>query len=243
MNAPLLVREVERVARERGWSRRRLARELGVDATTLAHVRSGRDPISQPLLVQIGVVFGGSETVRNLILHYVLIEAPKRYARRRRGAPSAAFAAIPYKVRWRIRRWLEQLDTSEKPQRGLFLTGASPTLLTAAARFAIHEAGQLGRVAVLVRGNDRIATSHAKLAIEASLLVIERTEFASESVKRLIHARSDALRPMIVTSGCDREGLADTQLVRVFRAWTETITVAAPRPRSRTNPRRHAARS
>jgi len=243
MNAPLLVREVERVARERGWSRRRLARELGIDATTLSHVRSGRDPISQPLLVQIGVVFGGSETIRNLILHYVLIEAPKRYARRRRGAPSAAFTAVPYKVRWRIRRWLEQLDTSDKPQRGLFLTGASPTLLTAAARFAVHEAGQLGRAAVLVRGNDRMATSHAKLAIEASLLVIERAEFASESVQRLIHARSDALRPMIVTSGCDRERLADKQLVRIFRAWTETITVAAPRSRSRTNPRHHAARS
>ena len=243
MNVPLLVREVERVARERAWSRRRLARELGIDATTLSHVRSGRDPISQPLLVQIGVVFGGSETIRNLILHYVLIEAPKRYARRRRGAPSAAFTAVPYKVRWRIRRWLEQLDTLEKPQRGLFLSGANATLLTAAARFAVHEAGQLGRVAILVRGNDRIATSQAKLAIEASLLVIERAEFASESVKCLIHARSDALRPMIVTSGCDREGLADSQLVRIFRAWTETITVAAPRPRSQTNPRRHAARS
>jgi plasmid maintenance system antidote protein VapI len=243
MNAPLLVREVERVARERAWSRRRLARELGIDATTLSHVRSGRDPISQPLLVQIGVVFGGSETIRNLILHYVLIEAPKRYARRRRGAPSAAFAAVPYKVRWRIRRWLEQLDTSEKPQRGLFLTGASATLLTAAARFAVHEAGQLGRVAILVRGNDRIATSHANLAVEASLLVIERAEFASESVTRLIHARSDVLRPMIVTSGCDREELADPQLVRIFRAWTETITVAAPRPRPSSSPRHHAARS
>lgn len=243
MNAPLLVREVERVARERGWSRRRLARELAIDATTLSHVRSGRDPISQPLLVQIGVAFGGSETIRNLILHYVLIEAPKRYARRRRGAPSAAFAGVPYKVRWRIRRWLEQLDTSEKPQRGLYLTGATPALLTAAARFAVHEAGQLGRSTILVRASDRIATSHAKLAVEASLLVMERAEFASESATRLIHARSDALRPMIVTSCRDREALADKQLVRVFRAWTETITVAAPRSRSTATPRRHAARS
>lgn len=245
MNAPLLVREVERVARERGWSRRRLARELGIDATTLSHVRSGQNPISQALLVQIGVAFGGSETIRSLILHYVLIEAPRRYARRRRGAPSAAFTAVPYKVRWRIRRWLEQLDESEKPQRGLFLTGAAPTLLTAAARFAVDEAGQLGRVAILVRGNDRIATSHATLAVEANLLVIERAEFASESVTRLIHARSDALRPMIVTSCRDREALADKQLVRVFRAWTETITVAAAGKRSSSSakPLRHAARS
>jgi transcriptional regulator with XRE-family HTH domain len=234
MNAPLLVREVERVARERGWSRRRLARELGVDATTLAHVRSGRDPISQPLLVRIGVAFGGSPTIRNLILHYVLIEAPPRYARRRTGAPSAAFAAVPYKVRWRIRRWLELLDASEKPQRGLFLTGPTPALLTAAARFAVHEADQQGRTTILVRGNDRVAASQAKLAIEASLLVIERVEFASESITRLIHARSDALRPMVVTS-C-RATLPDAHLARVFRAWTETITVAVP------NPRRHAAR-
>jgi hypothetical protein len=193
--------------------------------------------------VQIGVTFGGSETIRNLILHYLLIEAPPRYARRRRGAPSAAFAAIPYKVRWRIRRWLEQLDTSEKPQRGLYLTGATPALLTAAARFTIHEAGQLGRAAILVGGNDRIATSHAKVAVETSLLVIERIEFASESVTRLIHARSDALRPMIVTSCRDREELSDQELVRVFRAWTETITVAAPRTRSSTTSRHHAARS
>jgi transcriptional regulator with XRE-family HTH domain len=238
MNAPLLVREVERVARERGWSRRRLARELGIDATTLSHVRSGRDPISQPLLVQIGVVLGGSETIRSLILHYLLIEAPARYAKRRKGATTAAFTAVPYKVRWRIRRWLAQLDATEKPQRGLFLTSGHAALLTAAAKFAVHEAEQQGRTHIVIRANERITTSHAKAALNASLLVIERVEFASESVARLIHARSDALRPMIATSSRHRDALADAHLVRVFRAWTETITVSASRSRTAA---RHAA--
>lgn len=240
MNTSLLVREVERVARERGWSRRRLARELGIDATTLSHVRSGRDPISQPLLVQIGVALGGSETIRSLILHYLLIEAPARYAKRRKGATTAAFAALPYKVRWRIRRWLAQLDITEKPQRGLFLTCANAALLTTSTKFAVHEAQQQGRTFVVIRANERITISYANAALAVSLLVFERVEFASESVARLIHARSDALRPMIVTSCRDRDALTDAHLVRVFRAWTETITVA--RPTSRTAKPRYATR-
>ncbi|HYK01052.1 MAG TPA: helix-turn-helix transcriptional regulator [Thermoanaerobaculia bacterium] len=238
MNAPLLVREVERIARERGWSRRRLARELGVDATTLSHVRSGRDPISQPLLVQIGMAFGGSPAIQGLILHYVLIEAPPRFVKRRKGTTAAAFVAVPYKVRWRIRRWLAQLDGTDKPQRGLFLTGTDAAFLSAAARFAAHEADQQGRTHILIGANDRITPTRAKAAMEADLLVLERVEFASQSIARLIHERSDALRPMIVTSCRDREALADQHLVRVLRAWTETITVSVPR----TLPsRRHAA--
>jgi transcriptional regulator with XRE-family HTH domain len=240
MNAPLLVREVERIATERGWSRPRLARELGIDATTLAHVRSGRDPISQALLIAIGAVFGGSTTVQQLILHYVLIEARQRSAKRRKGATGAAFGVLPYKVRWRIRRWLTQLDGRDKPQHGLFLAGTNAPLLSAAARFAVHEATEQGRTCIVIRTNDRISASHAKTAVEATLLVIERVEFASESVTQLIHARSDALRPMVVTSGVGREQLPDRHLVRVFRAWTETITVSPPRTPTI---RRHAARS
>lgn len=240
MNASLLVREVERLARERGWSRRRLARELGIDATTFSHVRTGRAPISQPLLVQIGVVFGASSAIRSLILHYVLIEAPPRYAARRKGATPAAFAPVPYKVRWRIRRWLADLDGTDAPQRGLYLTGGDAALLSAAARFAVHEAEQEQSV-VVIRANDRLDGSHATAAAEARLLVIERVEFVSESVALLIHARSDALRPMIVTSCRDRDALADAHLIRVFRAWTETITVSAPS--ATPSHRRHAPHS
>jgi len=240
MNAPLPVREVERIATERGWSRPRLARELGIDASTLAHVRSGRDPISQALLIAIGAVFGGSTTVQQLILHYILIEARQRSAKRRKGATGAAFGVLPYKVRWRIRRWLTQLDGRDKPQRGLFLTGANASHLSAAARFAAHEAEQQGRACVVIRANDRISTSHATTAVDANLLIIERVEFASESITQLIHARSNALRPMVVTSGVSREQLPDPHLVRVFRAWTESITVSPPRTPT---PRRHAARS
>lgn len=241
MNTPLLVREVERIARERGWSRRRLARELGIDATTLSHVRSGRDPISQPLLVQIGMAFGGSPAIQSLILHYILIEAPPRLVKRRTGATATAFASVPYKVRWRIRRWLAQLDGTEKPQRGLFLTSADTTLLSAAARFAVHEIGRrTPTVVVTVRANERLSGTNLRAAVDAGMLVIERVEFASDSVTSLVHARTDALRPMIVTSCRDREELSDPHLVRVFRAWTETITVSPPRTPTT---RRHAPRS
>ncbi|MBV8544907.1 MAG: helix-turn-helix transcriptional regulator [Acidobacteria bacterium] len=238
MNAPLLVREVERIAAERSWSRARLARELGIDATTLAHVRSGRDPISQALLIAIGAAFGGNTTVQQLILHYVLIEARQRSAKRPKGPTGAAFGLLPYRVRWRIRRWLTQLDGLDKPRRGLFLTGANAAHLSAAARFALHEATEQGRTCIVIRANDRISTSHAKAAVDANLLIIERVEFASESITQLLRARSDALRPMIVTSGIGREQLPDRHLVRVFRAWTETITVSPPRTPTA---RRHAA--
>lgn len=203
-------------------------------------MRSGRDPISQPLLVQIGKVFGGSTTVQSLILHYLLIEAPRRYRKRRTGATTAAFTAVPYKVRWRVRHWLAQLDAGDTPQRGLYLTGADAALLTAAAKFVVHEAEQQGRTCIVIRANDRITTSHANAALDATLVVFERVEFASASVARLIHARSDALRPIIATSCGHRDTLPDAHLVRVFRAWTTIITVSAPHPITH---RRHAARS
>jgi len=240
MNVPLLVREVDRIARERGWSRRQLAQALGIDPTTLSHVRSGRDPISQPLLIQIGVAFGGSPTIQQLMLHYLLIEAPPRHVQRRTGGTTATFAIVPYKVRWRIRRWLAQLDGTATPQRGLFLTGADAGLLSAAARFAVHEAAQQGRTHVVLSATDRLTASHAAAAIETDVLVLERVDFASERIARLMDARSDALRPMIVTSCRDRDALADRHLVRTLRAWTETITVAPPQTPTH---RRHAAQS
>src|SRR5205085_9277622 len=222
----------------RGWPHSRLARELGVDRTTLTRVRSGRNPISQPLLVRIGMAFGGSPAIQTLMLHYLLIEAPRRIAQQRKGATAPVFVAVPYSVRWRIRRWLAQVGGTDAPQRGLFLTGPNVSLLSAAARFAVDEAKQQGRTHLLLRASDRLTETHAKSAMEVDVLVIERVDFASESVTRLIHARSDALRPMILTSAGGRDGFSDPHLVRVLRAWTETITVSGTRAPTA---RRHAA--
>jgi len=230
MNAPLLVREVERIARERGWSHSRLARELGVDPTTLSRVRTGRGPLSQPLLVRIGAVFTGS-TIQKLILHYLLVEAPPWYVTHRKRAEVDGYEEVPYMVRWRIRRWITGLDAASTPQRGIYLTGGDAKLLSAAARFVRVEAEAHGHTAVVLRANDRLSASHAKAALDADLLIVERVEFVSEAVTRLIEGRSAALKPMVVTGSHDREQLADPYLVRVFRAWTETITVSQTRNR------------
>jgi transcriptional regulator with XRE-family HTH domain len=248
MTTPLLIRELERIARERGWSHRRLASELAMDTTTLSRIRSGRNPLSLGALVQVGVAFGGIPTIRDLMLHYLLIEAPRQQLPRRAAPTPSVYHRLPYLTRWRIRRHLAQQRLQDTPPRGLLLVCDDPALLATAARFVAHTFAEQDAPAVIsLRANEKLDRSRLEAATNAALLIIERVEFASATVKTLIHARSDALRPMVITSSKGYESLPDPYLARVFRAWTETITVPAlpvtvpVLSAKKSSPHRHAA--
>jgi len=222
MNRPaLLIREVARLALERNWSAAEVARRLGVDEETWRHVRAGRNPISMHLFLAIGREFGGEPAIQSAILHYAVIDGQKEHPPRR--APLAdAPRDLPRSIHWRIDRWLATLQSADTPPRGLFLTGPT-TLLTRAIRSVAATCAARGMRTHTIRGSDAPTGSHARAALDAELLIVERIEFASDAVTQLLDKRADALRPFVVTSVPDRDDIADPYLRRLLRTWTRLI--------------------
>lgn len=219
MNRPaLLIREVVRLAQERNWTPTAVAQQLGVDEETWRHVRAGRSPVSMNLFLAIGRVFGGEPAVQSAIVQYAVIDGQKEHPPKAR---TGAVAKLPHKERWRIERWVATLRTTDLP-RGLYLVG--PAALLARGIHTVAAAGAARGVRThTIRGSDQLAGSHARAALEAELLLVERVDFASEHVKKLLDARADALRPFVVTSVVDREEIADAYVRRLLRTWTRLI--------------------
>lgn len=237
MNRPaLLIREVVRLAQERNWTPAVVAQHLGVDEETWRHVRAGRSPVSMNLLLAIGRVLGGEPAIQSAIVHYAVIDGQKEHPPK---APAAAATELPHAQSWRIDRWLATLRTADVP-RGLYLTGPAP-LLTRGIRAVVASCAARGVRPHTIRGSDQPSGSHARAALEAELLVVERVDFASDAVKKLLDSRADAMRPFVVTSIVDREEITDAYLRRLLRTWTRLIRL---RPESgTTQPTRHARRT
>lgn len=239
MNRPtLLIREVMRLTQERNWTPTVVAQQLGVDEETWRHIRAGRSPVSMTLLLAIGRVFGGEPAIQSAIVHYTVIDGQKEHPPK--AAARTGATELPHAQQWRIDRWLATLRTTDLPPRGLFLAGPAP-LLTRGLRTVVASCAARGVRTHTIRGSDQLAGSHARAAVEAELLVVERVDFASDAVKKLLDERADAMRPFVVTSVVDREEIADAYLRRLLRTWTRLIRL---RPDAgTTHPTRHARRA
>jgi transcriptional regulator with XRE-family HTH domain len=238
MNRPaLLIREVVRLAQERNWTPAVVAERLGVDEETWRHIRAGRSPVSMNLLLAIGRAFGGEPAIQSAIVHYAVIEGQKEHPPK---AIRSAATDLPHAQRWRIDRWLATLRTTDPPPRGLFLSGPA-TLLTRGLRTVVASCAARGVRTHTVRGSDQLAGSHARAALEAELLLVERVDFASDAVRKLLDQRADAMRPFVVTSILDREEIADDYLRRLLRTWTRLIRLRPDTGIS--HPTRHARRA
>ncbi|MEO7921876.1 MAG: helix-turn-helix domain-containing protein, partial [Thermoanaerobaculia bacterium] len=71
-----LIRELDRLARDHGWSNTELARELGVHRSILVHARGGRRRLTSDTLSQIALRFGASPGIRDLVWNYLAVEHP-----------------------------------------------------------------------------------------------------------------------------------------------------------------------
>jgi hypothetical protein len=80
--------------------------------------------------------------------------------------------------------------------------------------------------------NVKLSATLARVALHASLLVVERVEFASESVTDLLLRRADLVKPSIVTTAGGIEAIRDSHLVRIVRSMMRPIElVEAPNPK------------
>ena len=234
----LLIREIERIARERGWSIAMLAEELGLSAKSFYNLRLGFDTLSVGTLSRIDAQFGRDRAVHGLIHHFLTREYPAlgRARRSGQGRPADLPAAVPYKTRWRLVAWLKQLPSAEGPRRGLFLLAADPTLLSTTARYIAGEAARSGCSVVSVQANTRLSASEMANAEKADLVVVERLDHVSDAVAALLEQRGNAFQSVILTSCVGPDRLPDARLVRTVRATTRMLRLApvqVPSPRRR----------
>jgi transcriptional regulator with XRE-family HTH domain len=230
-HAPLLINELERIRRERGWSVRELARRLGVSPKLFYNMRRGYRPLSVSTLSAVARDFGSDYRVREAVMHYLALEYPTFGRDILRNGPSTSELpdSISYHNRWRIVTWVGRLPFGEGVQRGLYVVATKPEALSAVSRFIVSAVERERLRAIAIAGSARLSASHATAAADASVLVVERIDFATDALASLLARRVDAHRPVVVTSCVDREAMPDGVLLRTLRAATELIRLdAAP---------------
>lgn len=226
---PLLIRELERIARDRGWSTAHLAEQLGLSEKSFYNLRIGINTVSMATLSRIDCVFGKERTIHGLIHHYLTREYPALGRERAGLRPADLPASIPYKARWQILAWLRAIPANESPRRSLFLMSADTAALAATARF-LAEAARAAHLGVaILRADQRLTVSEAKDAAGVDLLIVERADHAREDVIAVLDRRGNAFRPTLVTSVVDRDLLDDSRLVRILRASTVVLRLAPTR--------------
>jgi transcriptional regulator with XRE-family HTH domain len=235
LHPPLLINELERIRRERGWSVAELARQLRVSSKLFYNMRRGLRSISVATLAEIAKRFGTDYRIREAVMHYLALEY-QTFGREvlhdaERESTADLPASISYHNRWRIVTWVGRLPFGEGVQRGLYLSCSKPDVLSKVSRFVARAAERERVQPVLLVGNAHPSVSHATSALEAPLLIVDRIDFASAEVVDIISRRVDAQRPVLVTSCADREDMEDGMLLRVLRAATELIRLDTPKAR------------
>ena len=224
-----LVRELVRLARERSWSRQELASRLAIHPTLLTHIQSGRRRISVDLLSRIVRAFPEVRTIRDLVLNYLLVEVPEIEAEEGRlgciAVKGDVVDELPDGPRDELRSYLGTFLRSFYEGRGVCVSGTDTKLLRSAASYVITECELRHIQALKTDANVKLSATLARAALHASLLVVERVDFASESVTDLLLRRADLVKPSIVTTAGGIEAIRDTHLVRVVRSMMRPIEI------------------
>lgn len=215
----LLINELERIARERGWSNAVLAERIGVNVKSFYNLRLGHSPLSLPTLSRIYVEFGARRTVRELVSHFLATEFPTsgRDRQARVAVPADLPEEIPYLKRWRLAMWAAQTSQGDGARRGLYVVSAQPHLLAAVVRFLQRETERSRRSAAIITASSRLSVSHAKAALDADLLIAERVDRIAPDIAALLEQRRSDL-PTVVTSVTPRHAMSDPRLRRLFRS-------------------------
>jgi transcriptional regulator with XRE-family HTH domain len=225
-----LVRELIRLARERNWSRQELASRLAIHPTLLTHIQSGRRRISVDLLSRIVRAFPEVRTIRDLVLNYLLVEVPEIEAEEGQLGCSTVregvVVELPDGPRRELRSYLGTFLRSFYEGRGLCIAGTDTKLLRSAAAYVIAEC-ELRHIQTLkIDANVKLSATLARAALHASLLVVERVDFASESVTELLLRRADFVKPSVVTTAGGIDSIRDAHLARVVRSMMRPVDLA-----------------
>jgi hypothetical protein len=230
---PLLITELERLARDRQLTIAALSDRLGVSPKTFYALRAGDNSLSLDFLARVVREFESYQRIRDLALYFLAREYHEQgrtgCGRRMEGhGPRALPNSIPYRDRWRISAWVAHAARSTSLRRGLYLSASTPALLSAATQFVRHALEHRKVTPVVLASNARLSASHADAALRTQVLVVERVEHASEDVARLLVQRADALQTTVVTSCVEREKITNAHLVRIFRASMQAISLDPP---------------
>lgn len=222
----LVIREVEQLARRAKWRTCDLAEALGISIPMLNRLRAGTHLPSRDVLGAILRAFGTNVHIRDLVLHFLehemaharlgRLEVPKGAGQD--DALSALDAATRTGIRAFVRDFLRRSLTSGV---GLDVIGADAGVLRGVVAYVRTALDDQGVASVVITGNATVAASLRERALAAPLLIVERVDFASESVRALIAARA-AVRKPVFTTATDR-----TRAVRED-ALVSTLSIPSP---------------
>jgi len=215
---PDIFREIDRLARRRGWTHGELARQLGVDRTLLTHLRAGRRVPTTRFLARTARAFAEEQTLRDCVWHYLRYELPVGPEEATVAVDPGGVPSLPVDAGKVIRAYVRSFPRRLVDGRGLILRSASVPHLGAAAEFIAETLRRNGVVVAQRSAYLPVLPSDAAALKRARLVVVERVEFASAAVRDLLGARLDLGQPVVVTIATDCAGRIEPDLERVLRA-------------------------
>ena len=220
-----LITDLLALADSWGWSLADLAKELGVDVTTVMHYRAGRRHLTKVMLGRIARRFREQQAIRDLVWHHLLVETLEE----EEGKGSDLAVDLPLNVLQTLSTYVDRFaDESIHAGRGLYLR-SDDTASLARAVIALDRAFMAAGVQTYkVRGDHVPTAADRRSALAAPALIVERVEFAKPAMVELLNERANLVRPMIVTSATPPETTPDAYLQRVFLSLTRRIEIGTP---------------
>ncbi|HEX7709188.1 MAG TPA: helix-turn-helix domain-containing protein [Thermoanaerobaculia bacterium] len=241
-HTPQLISDLIALTASWGWTVADLAKELGVDRSTLLHYRSGRRALTVRMLSRIARRFGDRKLTRDLVWHHLLKDAD------RDQTPSDERSVVlppllDLRTARALRAYLDRFaDETIHSGRGLFLSAASANQLSDAANYVIAIFTTAKVPVCRLRADRNPAASERRAALAAALLVVERVDFACDATREILRHRADLVRPIIVTSLAGPAQTSDLQLRRVYNSMMRRIEIGVveARPEPVPSPTSHA---
>ncbi|MBP7797373.1 MAG: helix-turn-helix domain-containing protein [Thermoanaerobaculaceae bacterium] len=226
--APDIFREIERLARRRGWSQAELARQLGVDRTLLAHLRAGRRVPTSRFLARTARAFSEESSLKESLWLYFRDEMPVDAEAPVLPVGLCQAAALSIEARRSLRLFVRTFPHHLIDGRGLIIRSSDERTLSSAATF-IAEALRASGVSVAQRLAHRpVLPSEVPVLARVRLLVVERAEYANAAVRDIIAERLNMERPVVLTAAADLADRLDADLIRVLRLRCQELRISHP---------------
>lgn len=228
-SAPDIFREIDHLARRRGWSQGELARQLGVDRTLLTHLRAGRRVPTTRFLARTARAFAEEMSLRDMFWHYLRYVIPIGDEEPVAHAEPGDAPGLPVEAGKALRAYVRSFPHHLIAGRGLVICSVAAPLLTAAADFVAEELRKNGVMVAQRRAHLPVLPSEAESLRRARLVVVERAEYASAAMRDILAARLDLGQPVVVTTATDLAGRFEDDLVRVLSSHCTEICIVPPR--------------
>lgn len=226
-----LVRALDRLARERGWSRAEMAAFVGLSRSTLVHAAGGRRVLTTQALIRISRALPElGDLLKDLYWTYIRYEAPLGPDEvGTLPASNEPVTTLPERDRDQLQGYVRAFPQRFVEGRGLVVVGRSAAQLSAAASLVSTGLTTAGLAVARRPAKDRVHASEVAPAARARLLVLERVDFMTPDARTLLVRRLEALLPFVLTTASpDLEASLGEDLASAVR--TNSVTVTFPPP-------------